>query len=145
MTKKKWSIDFKNFEEMAEKLDGLGGDLKATADKALQKSHDYVTERLEKDMKPHNKTHKTERSLMKDEKVEWSGNIAEIHVGFNISHGGLPSIFLMYGTPRHAPNHPGQQADKKLYNDVYGSATKRKIQKLQEEIFAEAIKKRMGG
>lgn len=138
MAKNKLTVDFSNFAEYAEKLDQLGGDLKATAEEALQDSKDYVTENLERDMKSHRRTGRTEASIKDDSKVTWEGMTASVDVGFNIAHGGLASIFLMYGTPKMAK-------DQKLYNDVYGAATKRKIKKMQEEIFEKAIKKRMGG
>ena len=152
--KQKMSIDFSSFEEYAERLENLGGDLKATVDKALQASHDYVTENLKDDMKRHHKTGKAERSLLEDSKVEWEGNVASIDVGFDIANGGLPTIFLMYGTPKHAPANQygraggvngGVDADKRMFDDIYGTRTKKEVQKIQEQIFAQEIKKRMGG
>lgn len=138
MPKMKLSIDFSAFAEMAEKLDELGGDLKGAAQEALEVSKDHVNASLHRDMKRHHRTGRTEMSIMDHAKVEWSGNIAEIEVGFNVAHYGLPSIFLMYGTPKMLP-------DRRLYNDVYGASTKRKIRQLQEEVFRKAIEKRMGG
>ena len=153
-SRKKLFIDFSGFADYAERLENLGGDLKATADKALQASHDYVTENLKDDMKRHHKTGRTERSLLEDSKVEWTGNVGSIEVGFDIANGGLPSVFLMYGTPKHAPanqygkasgtNH-GVDADKQLFDDVYGARTKKEVRKIQDEIFAKEIKKIMGG
>lgn len=35
--------------------------------------------------------------------VDWEGNMARLKLGFNMEGGGITSIFLMYGTPRHAP------------------------------------------
>lgn len=137
MAKNKLTVDFSNFLEYAEKLDQLGGDLRATAEEALQESKDYVTENIEADMKSHKRTGRTEASINEDSKVIWEGMTASIDVGFNIKHGGLASIFLMYGTPKMAK-------DQKLYNDVYGTGTKKKIKEMQEKIFQEAIKKRLG-
>ena len=86
------------------------------------------------------------------ENVSWEGTKAIIPVGFKISQGGLASVFLMYGTPRHAPanqygsangTHPGMPADKKLYNAIYGNAVHRKIAEKQKEIFEKEIKKVM--
>ena len=145
MSRMKISINFKGFEEYAEKLEGLGGDLRAAVDEALTESYEYVTRNLEADMKKHYLTGETERSILRDSKVEWNGNIGEIKVGFDIKNRGLPSVFLMYGTPRHAPGHPGTTADKQLYDDVYGSSTKRKISKIQKDIFEKALRRRMGG
>lgn len=138
MSKNKLSIDFKGFAEYAERLEKLGGDLKEAADKALKESKDLVDEQLHEQMKKHHRTGRTEKSIRDDAEVEWSGNVGSVDVGFDIAHGGLPSIFLMYGTPR-------MSKDQKLYNAVYGTATKRKVKELQEKIFAEAIQRRMGG
>lgn len=137
MSKNKLTIDFKGFEEYAERLDKLGGDLKSATDEALQKSKEFVDNGLREQMQKHHRTGDTEKSLMLDAKVEWSGSTASVDVGFDIAHGGLASIFLMYGTPKMQP-------DKKLYNAIYGSATKRKVREIQEEIFAKAIKRREG-
>ena len=63
---------------------------------------------------------------------------ANISVGFDIKQGGLPSIFLMYGTPR-------MKKDTKLYADVYGKKAQERIKKAQEETFQKGIKKLLGG
>lgn len=146
--KVKMTISFQGFEEYAEKLDKFEGSLKATVTEALRESADYVTKNLEKDIKPHSKpiskysTGATAKSL-KMQTVKWEGSRATIGVGFDISGGGLPSIFLMYGTPRHGP-HPGVEADKALYKDAFGNSTKRKINEIQKEIFERNLKKRLG-
>lgn len=136
--KNKVTIDFKGFEEYAEKLDKLGGDLKSAVDKALLESKDFVDDQLHAQMKKHHRTGNTEDTIKDNAKVEWSGSLASVDVGFSISHGGLASIFLMYGTPRAQP-------DRKLYNAIYGRTTKRKVREIQEEIFTKAIKEKMGG
>ena len=138
MAKNKIGLNFKGFEEYAERLDKLGGDIKKATEKALQATHDHITPKLAADIKKHHLTGATERSLNKDAKVMWSGSTAEIKVGFKISQGGLPSIFLMYGTPR-------MKKDQQLYNDIFGNTTKKEIAEIQREIFMEEIKKTMGG
>lgn len=131
---KKLRLEFAGFEEMAERLDKLGGDLKKTTEKALIETHKLLTPKVEEAFKRHDVkySHDTMKSLKKDPKVEWNGSTAEIGVGFKISEGGFPSIFIMYGTPRMQP-------DKKVYNSIYGN--KKKVKELQEGIFAEEIAK----
>ncbi len=133
-------ISFKGelFKGMMEQLDGLNGDLKTVTQKALEKSHEYITPKLQEDMKRHKRTGRTERSINNKAEVVWEGSTAGMDVGFHIRNGGLASIFLMYGTPKMAK-------DQKLYNDVYGSRTKKEIEKLQQEILTQEIQKRMGG
>lgn len=55
--------------------------------------------------------------------VDWEGNMARLKFGFNMEGGGITSIFLMYGTPRHAPasglrealkEHPKKISRKKM-------------------------------
>lgn len=138
MAKNKIGLNFKGFEEYAERLDKLGGDIKKATEKALQETHAYITPNLERDIKPHRKTGRTERSLNRDAKVKWVGSTAEIEVGFKLDEGGLPSIFLMYGTPR-------MKKDQQLYNDIFGGKTKREVAEIQQKIFMEEIKKIMEG
>ena len=112
--------------------------LKETVEKALEESKEYVTKKLEAEIKTHRRTGRTEASLDKDSGVEWKGSLAEIKVGFKISEGGLASIFLMYGTPRMQP-------DRKFYNDVYGLATQKKVLEIQREVFEKALQEVMEG
>ena len=61
--------------------------------------------------------------LNEEMNVDWEGNMARLKVGFNMEGGGITSIFLMYGTPRHAPasglrealkEHPKKISRKKM-------------------------------
>lgn len=131
-------ITFRGAMEYAEKLDKLGGDLRAVSTEALVESHALVTPNIHSIMKRHHRTGRTEGTIRDEDRVQWEGMVASIPIGFDIRNGGLPSIFLMYGTPKMAP-------DKKLYNAIYGSATRRKVANLQKEIFAKAIRERLGG
>ena len=135
---KKFKLEFSGFEELSARLEELGGDLKATTEQALQSTHGFITPKLQADMGRHRRTGKTAASIIKNTKVQWAGDVASIDVGFNLSNGGMPSIFLMYGTPRMRP-------DKKLYNDIYGSRTKKEVAELQEKTVMRAIQKKLGG
>ena len=133
---KKMRLQFSGFEEYAERLDKLGGNLKKTTEKALEATHDYITPKVEQAFREHDIKYSgdTGRAIIRNGTVEWNGAIASIGVGFKVSDGGLPSIFLMYGTPRIP-------ADTDLFNSVYGSKTKKEVKALQEKIFAEEIAK----
>lgn len=119
---------------MIEYLDRANKDVKKITEKALNESFNIVTPGIEAAMTSHRRTGKTERSIAKKRNVKWIGTLASIDVGFSIRKGGLASIFLMYGTPKMQP-------DKKLYNAIYGNATKRKVRTVQEKVFAEEIRK----
>lgn len=139
------SVENKIFAEYAERLDKLGGDIKGVVDKILQDAHATVTSEVEAAMMKHNKSGDTSKSILRDSKVQWTGTTASIRVGFDISNGGLPSIFLMYGTPKHEPGHPGTDADKALYDAIYGKRQARNLREMSIKAMEEAIKKRMGG
>ena len=132
----KIAFDTNFFDDYVQKLKSLDGNLKRATEDALEKSKNYVNGELHKQMVKHNRTGKTDKSIKDNAKVEWSGKTAEIDVGFDIEHGGLASVFLMYGTPR-------MKKDTKLYNAVYGSATKKKINEIQQKVFEKAIEEAM--
>lgn len=143
--KNKIGLQFSGFEELAEKLDELQGDLKKTTEDALRKSKAVVTINLLKatqksNLPAHGKysTGDTRHSIDTSKSVNWEGTIGEIHVGFEFKKSGLKSIFLMYGTPR-------MKKVQAIYDAVYGTKTKTQIRKIQKETFQEAIKKKMEG
>lgn len=137
MPKNRIGMSFKGFEEMAAKFDAMGGDLREVVTECLEKSHGLVTPKLHADMARHRRTGRTEGSILDDAQVEWSGTTSSINIGFSVRKGGLPSIFLMYGTPR-------MEKDTKLYNDVYGTRIQKEIKALQEEIFRKKMDEIMG-
>ena len=142
MARKKLTLDFPLYDTLKTRLDEIGGDAtKNAVESALKKSHDFATSQLASAMIPHNKTNTVSGSLSRDSQVEWTGTEAFIKVGFNIAEGGLPSIFLMYGTKIHGQPHV--TPDRKLYDALYGAAAKNQIQKIQEDAFFGAIEKVM--
>lgn len=153
-----WGINFDGYTNLSERYQQLGGDLKEIADECLAFIPTKINPGLKKAISKHKRTGQTERTLVEGQKPTWQGDKASINVGFDISHGGLPSVFLMYGTARHTPanqygtpkkpgakENPGIQADKKLYNAIYGNSVQREISEEQEKIYTEAIQKRLNG
>lgn len=145
MAKNKIGLQFKGFEEMIEKLDKLGGDITATTEKALLDSKELVTSQLlaattKANYPAHGKysTGKTRESIDTEKKVTWNGAVASVDVGFDMSISGMTSIYLIYGTPKI----PKVQA---IYNAIYGSATKKKVAEIQQQIFEKEVKKQMEG
>ena len=141
----KVTADFKAISDYAERLEKLGGSIEEVVTQMLQNAHDITTADIEREMKKHNKTGDTDRSILRNSKVEWSGTVASIDIGFDINNGGLPSIFLMYGTPKHEPGHPGTERDQALYDAIYGKSALRKRAEMVKAIMDREIKKRMGG
>lgn len=133
----KFNVEIDGFDEVIARLNELECDVKKVTEKALRGTHSHVTEKLKKAIKPHKQTGVTESSLKKDAEINWSGSAAKVNVGFDISKGGLPSIFLLYGTPR-------TKKDPKLYAALYGKKTKQEIKEIQEDAFYDAIRKAGG-
>lgn len=139
----KFSIEFEQFkqlEKQLEELAGLDGVIEAT-ENALLATDDYVTAEVDKAVASSkfnfDRTGRTKKSIDREQKVEWSGTVASAKAGFTISKGGLPSIFLMYGTPTIRP-------DTNLKNAAKGEGIHRqKIHQIQQEEFSKVIKKYM--
>ena len=138
MPKNKITLDFAGFETIKKQLDQLGGDAtKRAIDEALKASQQIVAQKVSAAMAPHNFTGKTTKSIVYDDPVEWTGDTAAVGVGFNIRGGGLPSIFLMYGTKLHGQPHI--TPDRNLYEAVYGANTRKEIQRVQEAAFDKVL------
>lgn len=138
----KLEFDFPMLKKLQKQLEEIGGNaLDKAVDKAITDSHAFVTKQLEDAIAPHQKTDRTERSLDKKADIIKTGTSYSADVGFHITEGGLPSIFLMYGTKVHGQPHIAP--DKKLYNAIYGTATKEKVKEIQAQAFFETIEKVM--
>ena len=125
----KMELKFTGMNEYIRRLQRMDKDIKRATENA---SSAEITPGIHKGIAPHNLTGATEESIVNDKKVEWTGEVAEVKVGFSIRDGGLASIFLMYGTPTIEP-------DMELYNSIYGSQTKSKVRKKQKEVFEKGI------
>ncbi|MBR0484830.1 MAG: hypothetical protein IJJ69_08665 [Oscillospiraceae bacterium] len=141
MARNKITIDFNGYSVLERRLKEIGGNARKTAESALKASHNVVTKKLNTAIAPHKETGETEKSLDRTPDVKWTGDIGETKVGFNIADGGLPSIFLMYGTKMHGQPHISP--DKALYDAVYGTKTKKEIQKIQRETYEKSIERAM--
>ena len=141
---KSFGVEIKGFDQMINKLYRMHGSaLKPIVEDCLEAIPPMVNPNLESDMKRHARKGggRTLKSLETDNPIEWNGTTASMPVGFHIRKGGLASVFLMYGTAQHAPNHPGTDEDQKLYDDIMGDATDKKIARKQQEIFEREIEK----
>ena len=132
----KFNLDFSGIENLSKRFEDMGGDLKELANQALKETHNHVTPKVEQAMNSSkynfNRTGKTKETLRRKAQIEWAGYVASVGVGYDINKGGLPSIFLMHGTPTIAP-------DKKLYNAFFSNKTKKEVSELQKDVFIRAI------
>ncbi len=134
------SITFKGFEQLAEDIDAIGGDLQKAVDEALTDTTNYVQGQVTMASAPYAHgglkgyaTGKMFSAIKKDSLVKWAGLVAEVSVGFNLfQSGGWHSIFVMYGTPRMAKNPA-------VYNAIKGTKTKNEIAKIQEEVMKKHL------
>lgn len=137
-------LDTSSFDEFAERLDGLGADLKPIFTDALTQAAETITEDTIEAVKdqylPAHGEYShgdTKKSIIRNPRVEWSGMIGEIAIGFDFSKPGAGG-YLITGTPRMRP-------DKEL-NQIYkGKRYMRQIQNDMAEIFQNAIDDHMGG
>lgn len=105
---------------------------------ALIESHRYITLRLEQEIEKHRRTGRTENSLVQTAEVTVEGDKISMPLGFDLSHGGLPSLFLMYGTPKMPP-------DTALYDAIFGDKVKKEIAKIQRDYVKSAMQKYING
>jgi hypothetical protein len=141
--KNRLTIDFDGFDILQKQLIEMGGDAKQAAEKALVESHKIVTQKVTAAMVKHRESGGTADAIIKAPSVEWTGDTASVDVGFDITGGGLASIFLMYGTQLHGQPHI--TPDRNLYNAVYGSQTRKEILAVQESEYRKMIERVMNG
>ena len=134
---KKFGLQFSGWTQMMVNLDELShfGVLEGTK-KALTETHKVVTPKLQSAIKKHHRSGDTERSLVLQPRINVEYPYVSISVGFDIENGGLPSIWLMHGTPRQKP-------DKELYNAIYGVKTSGEIRHVQYHAIKDTIDKYM--
>lgn len=144
MPKNKIGLQFTGLEEMIERLEAAEADIKSATEAALKASKQVVNEGLNRDTTNGNfpaggkyATGALKQSIDKNFNVKWEGTTASLKIGYDFKISGMASIFLMYGTPK-------MPKVQKIYDDIYGSRTKRKIKKAQEEAMQRVID-RVGG
>lgn len=135
-------LDTSGFEELINRFKKLGGDTKPIVEKALEKVGDEITRDTQAAIAKKNLPQKgiyskgnTERSIVKNPKTTWSGEIASIQVGFDYSKPGAGG-FLITGTPRMQP-------DKELNKMYKRKAYMRHIQEDMIEVVQAEIKERI--
>lgn len=109
--KKGLSIDFSVFGDLTAELDDLGADLKEIFTDVMEQVGETVGEDTKEAVKKAYLPAKgefsrgdTEKSIVMDPKVEWSGNLGEIGLGFDKTKPGAGG-FLITGTPKMQPDH----------------------------------------
>ena len=140
-------LDFKGFQETLKKLTDLNADVRGIATEALQKSFDIVTAKAAAAAIPANypaggkysrrTPPNTASSLIRNLEITWTDTEATAPVGFDAKRGGLPSIFMIRGTPRHEPV-------QEMYDAFYSTQTKGEVLNAQRDVFFKAMEEAMG-
>lgn len=137
------NIEMSGFNELVTKLEGLNGDVKKAVTDALGQAAETIEEDTKDALKKNNlpakgiySTGDTERAIV-NAKVEWSGTVASVGVGFDYSKSGAGG-FLITGTPRMQP-------DRELQKIYKQKKYMKAIQAEMQEIVMDEIKKKMGG
>lgn len=135
----KIGLEFKGFDEVLKKLNALNADTKSIAEEALKKTYEIVTQKAEDAIAKSNlpaggkfSSGATAASIKRDPQITWNGSEGSVAVGFDIKKGGLPSIFMMYGTPRY-------MKVQAVYDAFYGTQTEGEVLNAQKEIFYKAL------
>lgn len=131
---RKFKIEFEGFDDVINQMQQANGNVRNTTERALKRTDDIVYQKAKTAISKHRKTGKTEASLQKSPPVIWEGDVASVQSGFDIEKGGLPSIFLMRGTPK-------MPKDQELYNAFYGKRTIDEIENAQADIFFDELRK----
>lgn len=160
MARKLFNINLKEFNELLTELDGLGGEMKPVVTEALEAAAKTVEQDTIKAMAKSNlpaggkysrNPSQTMQSIVKNARVEWSGTIAEIGLGFDFDKPGAGGFLItgyyrsseINGTARMAPNVELQR--------IYGgwakahNRYKKEIQEEMAKAVKKAIDKKLGG
>lgn len=150
MAKNKIGLQFTGWERLLSGIEKASGEsgLKKATEAALKSSKEYVNKQVDAVMTKGNmpaggkywREGRTKASLDKNYSVTWSGFTGEIKIGFDMSESGSVSIFLMHGTPRHAP--PMRKVSG-LYDAFYGKKTNAEIRKIQKEAVEKWIERNL--
>ena len=131
-------IDFGVFEDLADQLDKLGADIKESFTEVMQEQGKIVGRDTKAAVAKTNlpaggKFSKgaTEKSIITDPQVEWSGSVGSIGLGFDKAQPGAGG-WLITGTPKMRPDY----ALEKIFSQKrYESNMKKEIMKgLQDQI-----------
>lgn len=103
------NIDFSVFSDYAEELDKLGADLKEIFTDVMEQEGETVAEDTKDAVQKGNlpaggkySQGDTERAIIAQPKVEWSGELGEMGLGFDKTLPGAGG-FLITGTPKMQP------------------------------------------
>lgn len=131
----KMSLSFEGFDNVLRKLNTMEAGSKKAAEDALKKGFQIMTDKAAAAGYPaqgHYATGRMAGSLVRSPSIKWSGTEASVDVGFNLKKGGLPWVFMAYGTPRY-------MKVQAMYDAFYGSQTEGEVLNAARDIFYKAM------
>ena len=138
----KMELKFDGFDDLLKRFAAAEADVKPAAEAALKETFGIVTEKAAVAVEKPNLPARpipgryskgtTAKSLVREPVITWEGTKASVAVGFDIDRGGLPSIFMIKGTPSYMKN-------QLLYDAFYGEQTTGEIRARQKEIMFGAL------
>lgn len=103
-------FDTSPFEDLIEKLDKAGGNVKEAVTDALEQAAETIEDDTREAVKESNlpakgkySKGKTEKSIIERSRVEWVGSTASVSVGFDYGKQGAGGL-LITGTPKMKPD-----------------------------------------
>lgn len=131
--KKKYTmLDFHGFEDMIKKIEKAGGSVDQVAKDLTYMAFNIINPELKAFMSQHKQTGATEKSLVPANIEAYRGRFTT-KIGFSISKGGLPALFLDIGTPKQQPHFFISKAFSKNHKKIREEQEKA-LQKILSEI-----------
>lgn len=130
MAKNSMKLDLRGVSDLLERIQKVGGNIDAAAEKTLVESAKPFVEDLKSGIKKHRRTGLTEASLNDPIQLQREGNQLTLNVGFDLGKGGLPALFLEYGTPHMKPESFIRPAIQR---------NQTKARKIQQEILSQIL------
>jgi len=131
------SFDLDVFDGILKDLKGMEERLRPAADAALRAAWESTTPGLERAIWPHTRSGRTAASLIRAPLVHWPDpTTAFIRIGFQISEGGLASVFLMRGT-KYRMKRGMVRRDGALYDAIWGKGADRREKAMMEAFFSK--------
>lgn len=112
MSRNRMKLDLQGFSGLLERIQRAQGEIDQAATHALERGAEPFVADLKAGIAKHRQTGLTESSL-NEPKVVRDGHRLTLNAGFDLAHGGLPALFLEYGTPRMKPDPFIQKALKR--------------------------------
>ncbi len=111
-------IEMYGVGDLLKKIEKAGGDVEKAITKAVEKSVELPKRDMLNFMAKHHKTGHTEESFTVYP-IEWKDGVGTVRLGFSVRKGGLPAIFLNYGTPTIQPSFFIQEAIDNNIDEIH--------------------------